>query len=523
MAQLFKDSKTFVDLKMLNEESVTLESFNKFMAETKNLPTIPELRQWVTENFEEPGSEFEEWTPPDHTETPAFLQNIKDERYKQWGQELNTIWLDLGRKLRDEVRENIQYYSIIPVPNPVIVPGGRFLEYYYWDSYWVIRGLLLSEMKKTVKGMLENFLDLLATFEYIPNGGRVYYSKRTQPPLLSGMIKSYLDATNDTSILTTMNVRLLRDEFDYFTKTRPGVQVNGHTLYQYTDSSYGPRPESYREDFESSKNLQSTQDREDFYSEMKAGAESGMDFTSRWFIGENNTNEGTLTDIKTKSIIPVDLNAILYWNAKLIAEYYRKIGNTAQAQRFETEAANLLEAIEAVLWSEEDGAWYDYDILNSKPRKYFSASNLSPLWVKAYKNETYIADKVLAYITSNKLDQYAGGVPNTFAQTGQQWDYPNVWAPLQHMLIIGLDNLNNQMAKDLAFKWAEKWVKNNYIAYKQNNDTMFEKYHAVNPGQVTGGGEYEVQTGFGWSNGVIMELLNKYGDRLVSEGKLYKI
>lgn len=228
-------------------------------------------------------------------------------------------------------------YSIIHVPNPVIVPGGRFREFYYWDSYWIIRGLMYSEMFETAKGMLENFLLIIDRFGFIPNGGRIYYSARTQPPLLAGMIKTYVEKTNDYEFVKKA-LPLLEREF-YFFKNNHMVDVKGHSLAVYGDKSNGPRPESYREDVENGQTFKTEEERQAFYSELKAGAESGMDYTSRWFINpKNGTNEGTLRDLKTRSIVAVDLNSLLFWNAKILAEFSITAGNATKAAQFEREA-----------------------------------------------------------------------------------------------------------------------------------------------------------------------------------------
>lgn len=299
------------------------------------------MRIALQEYFSPKGTELEVWTPTDWKENPGFLDLIPDPDLKQWGMELNNIWRDLGRKMKDDVLKNPEYYSIIPVPNPVIIPGGRFIEFYYWDSYWIIRGLLYSEMQDTARGMIENFMSIVKRIGFIPNGGRVYYHGRSQPPLLTGMVKSYVDFTND-DLFAINALDALEHEFEYFVNNH-SVQVKGHNLAVYRDSSTGPRPESYSEDVETGENFDTEEAREDHYSELKSAAESGMDFSSRWFINENGTNVGNLTHLKTRSIVPVDLNAYLYWNAKLIAEFHSKAGNIEKVTEYENKAAKLLQ------------------------------------------------------------------------------------------------------------------------------------------------------------------------------------
>lgn len=146
MARIFNDSKTFVDMKLKQSPDITLKIFDDFMGKHNNTPSKAELESWVMENFDERGSEFENWIPDDFSKSPEILNKINDKELREFAANLNNIWLDLGRHMKREVIDNEDLYSIIYVDNPVIVPGGRFLEFYYWDSYWIIRGLLLTEM-----------------------------------------------------------------------------------------------------------------------------------------------------------------------------------------------------------------------------------------------------------------------------------------------------------------------------------------------------------------------------------------
>lgn len=320
--------------------------------------------------------------------------------------------------------------------------------------------------------MLENFLSIIERFNYIPNGGRVYY-ERSHPPLLSGMIKSYADATNDTQFAIDA-LPTLETEFNYFLDYHM-VDVNGFSLATYGFKSPGPRPESYREDYLLGQYLPTEEDKQNLYQELKAGAESGMDFSSRWFI-KDGTNKGNLSDIKTRSIVPVELNALLYWNAKIIAKYYALDNNAKKAAEYERKALNLYLGIQAVLWNEKVGVWLDYDLINNKSRNYFVPTNLSPLWVGCFNQQQKprLARQILNYVNDLGLDIYPGGVPNTLVQSGEQWDYPNVWAPMQYIIVEGLRNLEDDKTNDLAYSWTSRWVRSNYIAYNKT-EAMYEK------------------------------------------------
>lgn len=278
--------------------------------------------------------------------------------------------------------------------------------------------------------MLENFVSVVERFGFIPNGGRIYYSGRSQPPLLIPMVKEYLDATGDEQFIHD-NIGVLEQEFEYWMNNHM-VEVNGHLLAVFGDKSSGPRPESYAEDVETSTAFTTDAAKEEHYSELKAAAESGMDFSSRWFIS-NGTNAGTLADSKCRSIVPVDLNAELFWDAKLLAEFFMLTKNTEKSALYEKKAQEIYVAVQSVLWDDEVGAWLDYDLINNKRRDYFVPTNLAPLWTNCFNqaDKANLTQKVLGYIQKNNLDKYPGGVPNTLTLSGEQWDFPNVWPPMQ--------------------------------------------------------------------------------------------
>lgn len=148
MARIYNDSKTFVDMKLKQSPDVTLQAFDNFMEKfsESNKPSKDQIQEWVEQNFDPRGSEFENWTPDDFKKDPEILNKINDKELRNFASDLNGVWLELGRLMKKDVAANPELYSIIYVENPVIVPGGRFLEFYYWDSYWIIRGLLHSEM-----------------------------------------------------------------------------------------------------------------------------------------------------------------------------------------------------------------------------------------------------------------------------------------------------------------------------------------------------------------------------------------
>uniref|UniRef100_G3UB00 Trehalase n=1 Tax=Loxodonta africana TaxID=9785 RepID=G3UB00_LOXAF len=382
------------------------------------------------------------------------------------------------------------------------------------DSYWVMEGLLLSEMPETVKGMLQNFLDLVKSYGHIPNGGRVYYLQRSQPPLLTLMMDRYVTHTNDITFLLE-NIETLALELNFWTEKRSiNVSSGGksYILNRYYVPYGGPRPESYSKDAELADTLQEG-DREALWAELKAGAESGWDFSSRWFSGGPNSN--SLSSTRTSKIVPVDLNAFLCQAEELMSNFYSRLsGNDSQAAQYRNLRAQRLTALTAILWDEEKGACFDYDFENGKKNPEFYPSNLTPLWASCFSDPA-IADKALKYLEDNQILTYKYGIPTSLQKSSQQWDFPNAWAPLQDLVIRGLAKLPSPQAQEVAFQLAQNWIRTNFDVYSKTS-TMYEKYDISNGGQPGGGGEYQVQEGFGWTNGVVLMILDRYGDRLTS-------
>jgi len=172
---------------------------------------------------------------------------IADPNLKTWAQILHGLWKELGRTISEDCKRQPERYTLIYVSHPFIIPGGRFREFYYWDSYWIQRGLLRSEMYDTTKGMIENFLEMVELMGFVPNGGRKYY-RRSQPPLLIPMMKSYFDATQDIDFLRS-SLATLEKEFKFWIKHRMVTVYHKRRKFRvarYSSDRTGPRPESYR-------------------------------------------------------------------------------------------------------------------------------------------------------------------------------------------------------------------------------------------------------------------------------------
>ncbi|XP_039482661.1 trehalase [Drosophila santomea] len=513
-SKMFPDCKHFVDMSCIYTPAQTLNDFDMFTNCCRNDGSLRFLQMFVEKHFNDPGSELEHWTPPDWKEEPSFLARIGDPELKKFGSAVNGLWKELGRRIKDEVKENPDQYSILYVPNPFIVPSSNCREYRYWESFWIVRGLLQCGMHQTARGMIDNYLELVQQFGFVPGCGRIYCSGRSNPPLLIMMVKAYVEVTKDEQYAIEA-LPLLETEYETFT-SKHSVQVKGRTMYQYRDFSAGPRPEAYREDLECVANIKSPLSRELMYTELKSAAESGTNFSSRWFVSVDGSNKGSFRDTKTSAIVPVELNCIVFRSGKILAEFNRKAGNTKKADEYQERACGLVRAIRNNLWNAQAGIWLDYDLVNNKPRNYFCCTNFAPLWARAFPlvDTDKVSKGVMQYIKTNELDAQYGGVPYTMnKETGQDWDHPNVFPPMMFLIVEGLENLGTPPAKAMSKRWAHRWVKSNYAAYKYES-FMFEKYYCDEFGTSGGVSPEHTPVGYGWTNGVIIEFLCKYGKEI---------
>ncbi|XP_060862084.1 trehalase-like [Metopolophium dirhodum] len=518
LARIYPDSKTFVDKKLKCTESEILTDYKTLKdANSGNVPPLTELVKFIDEHLED-GDELEVWNPPDFRENPSIANRIRDQKYKQWALGLNQVWKTLARKVKDDVRIHPDQYSLIWVPNGFFIPGGRFRELYYWDTYWIVNGLMLCDMKDTARGVIDNIISLVNQFGFMPNGGRSYYLNRSQPPMLILMALSYYKETNDFDYIKKI-LPDLESEFHFWTENRMVTfekDGKSYRMARYNAPSRGPRPESYREDYEVAEKFETENEKDDMYTRLKSGAESGWDYSSRWFITTDQHSEpDQLSNVHVPSIVPVELNSILNQNARILSTWFGKIGNKYKSNKYCTVAQEFLNGIQEVMWRSDRGAWFDWDLMNHKHRECFFVSNIAPLWTESYNMpKHFVANEVLRYLRDEGIIEpdfsiSFHGTPTSMYVSSQQWDYPNAWPPLQAYIIQGLDRTEHSCAQQVAAKMAEVWLSTNYKGFAEKS-TMYEKYHVELPGETGGGGEYIPQTGFGWSNGVVLEFLNQW-------------
>ncbi|VDP32842.1 unnamed protein product [Soboliphyme baturini] len=454
------------------------------------------LRKFVEEHFDEPGTELEPCIPEDWKSHPSSFSRIKDYKFRIWAVKLNRMWKELCRRVKPYVRDHPELFSLLYVPYDFIIPGGRFREFYYWDTFWIIKGLLFSEMYHTARGVIRNLGYMVENHGFVPNGGRVYYLFRSQPPLLIPMVYDYYLATGDIEFIQEM-LPVLEKEYMFWLVHRgtPYASAkNSETLniFQYKSSMNTPRPESYREDLDLVKNLESPVDREKMWSQIVSGAETGWDFSSRWF-SHSGPEAYTLKSIRTLSIVPVDLNAFMCMNARILANLYELTGNRTKVLLFQARYEQAKVAMKQIHWNEEDGIWYDYDLDSRRHVAAYYVSNVLPLYAKCYDDDT-VPMRVYNYLKKIGAFNSTRGVPTSFIQSKQQWDSANAWPPMVHMLIEGFRTTGDPNLMDFSKELALQWLHSTYSAYVQTN-AMFEKYNVSSSSDHPSGsgGEYEVQ------------------------------
>jgi alpha,alpha-trehalase len=480
MQQAFPDGKTFVDC----IPKFSLEEINEKYIQQKNDHGF-NLKEFLTTHFDLP---------------VIFSTPYIADKEKPVEQHIEELWAVLSRQPDKESG------SLIPLPYSYIVPGGRFGEIYYWDSYFTMLGLQASGRIDMIENMVNNFSHLIDTIGYIPNGNRTYYVGRSQPPFFSLMVKLLSEEKGEAILVKYLpqlekeykfwmtGSQLLSEENKY--QNRVVQMPDGEIMNRYWDANDTARPESYREDVELAH--QSGQDDKIIYRHLRAGAESGWDFSNRWF-----KDRTTFASIHTTDIIPVDLNCLLLHLEEMINIGYQLKKNNTEHEKYKSLAIKRKAAIQKYSWDDEQKFYIDYDAVGGKKKISLSAATVFPLFFN-------IADEQQAKRVAAKLQDkllFAGGIVTTPVVTGQQWDAPNGWAPLQWMAIKGLENYGY---KGLAQDIAERWIKLNKDVFKRTGKLM-EKYNVIDIRLEAGGGEYPGQDGFGWTNGVLLALIKKYG------------
>lgn len=478
--RVFDDSKTFVDCAPLHDPEHILDAYRA----RRSAPGF-DLAVFVHENFR-----------PEHPPRNGYVSDPD----RTLVEHIDHLWDVLTRQPRQHPLRS----SLLPLPNPYVVPGGRFGEMYYWDSYFTMLGLGASGRLDLMRGMADNFAYLIDTYGHVPNGNRSYYLSRSQPPVFALMTELF-EASGICHAVRYLPQ--LRREYAFWMDGVDELRCNethrhcvrmhdGAVLNRYWDDRDTPREESYREDVRTA--ARSGRPVHEVYRELRAGAASGWDFSSRWCVGD-----GGLCTIRTTAILPVDLNSFLHKLEAQIAQLAAACGDAVSARDFTHRADARRQAIDRWLWSDTDGAYLDYDWQRDQRREGLNAATATPLFVGLASPSQ--ARRVADVIRSRLLAE--GGIATSECASGEQWDQPNGWAPLQWIAISGLADYGET---ELSGEIGRRWLATVASLYRREHK-LVEKYVLQLPPEGAhggGGGEYPLQDGFGWTNGVTRRLLH---------------
>lgn len=472
MKRVFADNKTFVDCLPKFPPAQIVKKYR----EQKNKADF-DLKQFVHVNFNLPQS------PVVHV-TPGLSLR----------EHLEELWNTLTRPADTPHK----YSSLLPLKYPYIIPGGRFREIYYWDSYFTMQGLAASNRFDLVKNMIDNFQSLIIDYGHIPNGNRNYYLGRSQPPYFAMMVQ--LLQSHDGDTVYKKYYAAMQKEYAFWMDGKEKLKnrnvyrrvvkmPDGSILNRHWDDVNFPRQESYAEDVATGKSYVRNDGKA--YINLRASAESGWDFCSRWFADTMHLNT-----IETTDMVPIDLNCLLYRYETVLATAADVNNEPSKAATYRANAEKRKQAVLKYLWNDELKFFFDYDFLEKHTSNIWTIGGVMPLF-------TELADKEQAVWVKKNIEEKLlkdGGVTTSLYNTGEQWDAPNGWPPLQFTAVRGL--LNYQY-DSLARTIAERWMNLNEKVFAATGK-MMEKYNVYDINLESGGGEYPTQDGFGWTNGVYL-------------------
>jgi alpha,alpha-trehalase len=465
-------------------------------------------------------------------------------------QRCNVRLAHLPAKRTEEEAGKIQPYGLLYLPNAYDVPGGQFNEMYGWDSYFIIRGLLRDRRRDLAKGMVENFFYEIQHYGGVLNANRTYYLGRSQPPLLSSMILAVYEADQVAGQANSEWLeRAYRFAVQDYEQWNRGTHLAGATgLSRYFDEGTGPVPEImgdpsgyYRgvaqfflmHEGQRSPHLVKASllsglasevwicdhgsDQEadagcppadrlglsaDTYKGDRAMRESGFDVTFRF--GPYGA--------ETHHFAPVCLNSLLYKTETDLERMSNTLGRKDEARRWANKAAERREQMSKYFWDEGRGLFFDYNFERSERSAYEYATTFYPLWAGFASKE-----QARAVAANLRLFEEPGGLAMSRYESQAQWDYPYGWAPIHLLAIEGLRRYGYDRDADRLTEKFLSMVLENF----RTDHTLREKYNVVTRSSATHvmAGYSQNVTGFGWTNGVFIELLHESPPELAAQLK----
>ena len=412
--------------------------------------------------------------------------------------------------------DSLKAQGLLYLPDPYVVPGGRFNEMYGWDSYFIQVGLLRDNELAMAKNMADNFLYEVRNYGKVLNANRTYYMTRSQPPFLTQMVLGVYKKTHDRKYLEQALPEV--QKYYQFWATEPHL-TSETGLSRYWDMGEGPAPEvvsaerdaqghTHYElvkeyfkthkitDYDVNQYFDRTTDQLTplFYKGDRSMRESGFDPSNRF--GPFN--------IDIIHYDPVCLNSLLYLTEIQIGEILDTLGRKDEADSWRKKAQQRGERINHLMWDEKDGLYYDYDFVNKRLRHYPFLTTFYPMWAGFASKE-----QAARVVKNLPLFEKVGGLQTSTYVSGNQWDSPFGWAPLQMIAVEGLRHYGySDDAERISMKFLglvrKEFLRQGYIV---------EKYDVVNGGSNVSAqihfGYSANQAGFGWTNAVFTELYDE--------------
>jgi alpha,alpha-trehalase len=404
--------------------------------------------------------------------------------------------------------------GLLYLPLPYVVPGGRFNEMYGWDSYFIQLGLLRDNELDLAKDMADNFLYEIRNYGKILNANRTYYLTRSQPPFLTEMLLGVYARTKDRKWLSDAVPAV--ESYYRFWMSEPHLTLSTG-LSRYYDLGDGPAPESLSAErdaegfthYDRVKEYYKTHEVTDYdvneFYDSKRNALTDLFYKGDRSMRESGFDPSNRFGPFSVDVIhydPVCLNSLLYAMETQTAEILGILGRDADGAVWRKRASERAERIHRLMWDAQDGLFYDYNFVGKKVRHYPFLSTFYPLWAG-------VATKAEAAAVEKNLPKFerSGGLVDSTYESGQQWDAPFGWAPLE---LIALDGLRRYGYNEDANRISEKFLSMVKQEYEKVG-FIVEKYDVVRRGTDSSSikfGYQSNQQGFGWTNAAYTRLLD---------------
>jgi len=406
--------------------------------------------------------------------------------------------------------------GLLFLPRPYVVPGGRFNEMYGWDSYFIQAGLLRDNEIALAKDMADNFLYEIRNYGKILNANRTYYLTRSQPPFLTQMVLGVHKKTQDRNWLAEAVPAIEKYYALWTTEPHLTPQTGLSRYYDFGDTPAAESVSAERDaqgftHYDRVREYYKTYQVKDY--EVGEFYDRGRDMlTSLFYRGDRSMRESGFDPSNrfgpfSVDIIhydPVCLNSLLYLMETQTAEIMKILGREADAAKWQKLADDRAAKLNQLMWDPKDGLYYDYEFVHSRVRRYPFLTAFYPLWAG-------IATREQAAAVEQNLRKFEqpGGLQTSTFESGNQWDSPFGWAPLQ---MIAVEGLRRYGYSEDANRISQKWLSLVLQEYRKTG-VIVEKYDVVHRGLEVGRtikfGYSSNEAGFGWTNAAYTRLLDE--------------